>query len=142
MALQVNDECSHRLNQLFSRADFFTKSQEFGDYKRFLVDDHASRPAPNHFTGLTLGELYDIISEGHWICGKHTTPSASSPLALWGCTTPGMALDRAGISRGYASNHGFVPNGWDCPVVLAAHRPELTNHGDEFHNGSRKVLQS
>ena len=49
-----------------------------------------------------------------------------------------MALDRAGISRGYASNHRFVPNGWDCPVVLAAHRPELTNHGNEFHNGSRK----
>ena len=57
-----------------------------------------------------------------------------------GLGTEGFALGMhyTWNTRGYASNHRFVPNGWDCPVVLAAHRPELTNHGNEFHNGSGK----
>ena len=62
-----------------------------------------------------------MLTEGVWRAGRWTLRSKTSPLAVWVATTPSAALDRAQAKRGYARSLSplGIPNGWDCPVVIA-----------------------
>ena len=92
----------------------------------------------NHWTGVTLSELYNILQTREWRTGRYTVPSPSSPRGIYGCTDRSYAWDRANIGRGHSKKSGEVPTGWDCPVVLGMHMDDdkLTNHG-KFKSGVR-----
>ena len=126
------------LNGLFGRTDVFTHYSYAGDFCTFHVRDHASKTQPNFWTGLCLSELHAILQEDCWTCCMHTRDSRSSPKSLWGCTTLGMALDRAHLARGHAKLSGEVPTGWDCPAAISAWWPDVTLH-QVLCNGSKIV---
>ena len=117
------------LNGLFGRTDVFTHYSYAGQFCTFHVRDHDSTKKPNFWTGLCLSELHNILQQDAWTCCMHTRDSRSSPKSLWGCTTLGMALDRAHLDRGHAKLSGNRPTGWDLPVAIGAwwppHRLEL-----------------
>jgi hypothetical protein len=107
-----------------------------GDWASLRADvpDHDC----NHWTGVTLSELYNILKTREWRTGRYTIPSASSPRGIYGCTDRPYAWDRANLDRGHSKESGEAPTGWDCPVVLGMHMEDhkLTNHG-KFQSGVR-----
>ena len=107
-----------------------------GDWVSFRADVQVHDC--NHWTGVTLSEMYNILQTRVWRTGRYTIPSASSPRGIYGCTDRSYAWDRANIGRGHSKKSGEAPTGWDCPVVLGMHLEDhkLTNHG-KFKSGVR-----
>ena len=107
-----------------------------GDWTSLRADvpDHDC----NHWTGVTLSELYNILKTREWRTGRYTEPSKCSPRGIYGCTDRSYAWDRANLDRGHSKKSGEAPTGWDCPVVLGMHMEDhkLTNHG-KFQSGVR-----
>ena len=128
------------LNGLFGRTDVFTHYSYVGGFCTFHVRDYASKRQPNFWTGVCLSELHNILQQDAWTCCMHTRDSRSSPKSLWGCTTLGMALDRAHLDRGHAKLSGDRPTGWDLPVAIGAWwpPPRLELH-QPLSNGSLVV---
>ena len=110
------------------------------EFCTFHVRYHASKKQPNFWTGMCLSELHNILQQDAWTCCMHTRDSRSSPKSLWGCTTLGMALDRAHLDRGHAKLSGDRPTGWDLPVAIGAWwpPPRLELH-QPLSNGSLVV---
>ena len=107
-----------------------------GDWVSFRADVPVHEC--NHWTGVTLSEMYSIVKTRGWRTGRYTIPSPSSPRGIYGCTDRAYAWDRANICRGHSNISGEAPTGWDCPVVLGMHFDDdkLTNHG-KFKSGVR-----
>ena len=92
---------------------------------------------------MTLSELHALLATRVWTAGRYTPPTTSSPLGIWGCTTPGMALDRAKAERGWAWKHAEVPSSWDCPVVLGMRISEDWGYGEhkKLKSGTSQVMR-
>ena len=118
MAFQATCPDFHR--EMFGCSDFFPRWRVSGHWITFRVQDDAWS-SPTCFHGCCLSELHSMLTDGVWIAGRWTVRSKTSPLAVWVATTPSAALDRAQAKRGYARSLGpcGIPNGWDCPVVIA-----------------------
>ena len=69
---------------------------------------------PSVWHGATLFQLHAILQSGVWRPGLWHPASRSSPLGVWVTSSPSMAIERAGVRRGY----GVIPNGWCCPVAI------------------------
>ena len=137
------DDASH----WFGSDEFCIYRDDDDVFHKFSVENWPTAGLPNLFHGMTLGELHSLMKERVWTAGRYTPPSKSSPLAIWGCTTVGMALDRAAVARGWARTHDETPTGWDCPVVLGIFINEDHSFGKhkELSNGSlcmRKLVQT
>jgi hypothetical protein len=121
------------LQTMFGDEDFPIYHDNGGVFQKFSVRNWPVVGLINLFHGMTLGELWSLLKMRVWTAGRYTKPSYSSPLAIWGCTTIGMALDRAAIARGWAYTHDELPSAWDCPVVLGMSVPE--DYGYAKHKG-------
>ena len=118
--------------QTWSGTEEFCMYRDDDDvFHKFSVENWPTAGLPNLFHGMTLGELHSLSKDGVWTAGRYTPPSKSSPLAIWGCTTVGMALDRAAVARGWAYTHNETPTAWDCPVVRSAPASSGISMGEE-----------
>ena len=141
---EVDPEC---LQAMFGDVLFCIYRDNDAVFHKFCVKNWPVVGIINLFHGMTLGELTSLLSMRVWTAGRYTQPSVSSPLAIWGCTTIGMAIDRAAVERGWAFTHNELPSAWDCPVVLGMSIPEDYGYGQHkrLTNGSscmRKLVDS
>ena len=106
------------LQEVFGCDCFKIYRDDDATFHKFSVSTWPTAGILNFFHGMTLGELHSLLLTRNWTAGRYTPPSKSSPLAIWGCTTVGAALDRAAVSRGWSYTQKELPTAWDCPVVL------------------------
>ena len=135
------------LQTMFGDEHFCIYHENDAVFHTFSVRNWPVAGIINLFHGMTLGELWSLLKMRVWTAGRYTKPSYSSPLAIWGCTTIGMALDRAAVARGWAYTHDELPSAWDCPVVLGMSVPEDYGYGKHkrLTNGSdcmRKLVDT